>query len=122
MPDLLIKGNAILPDRVVKDAVVRCRNGRIVEVHDDGGRAAGEPVVDYSGDYIAPGFVDIHVHGGAGADYMDGTVKAVRTINAAHARHGTTSIFPTTTTGSFEQLDGMIRACETVQAGAETDG
>jgi N-acetylglucosamine-6-phosphate deacetylase len=116
MSDLLIKGNVILPDRLVADAILRSRNGRIVEVHDHVNCAAGETFIDCSGDYLAPGFVDVHVHGGAGADYMDGTVEAIRAINAAHARCGTTSIFPTTTTGSFEQLDRMVKACELVQA------
>jgi N-acetylglucosamine-6-phosphate deacetylase len=37
--------------------------------------------------------VDIHTHGGAGSDYMDGTPEAVRISNRAHARHGTT-VFP----------------------------
>ena len=54
---------------------------------------------------------------------MDGTEEAVRTANIAHAKHGTTSIFPTTTTGSFEQLDGMVKSCENVQrTWTPTDG
>jgi N-acetylglucosamine-6-phosphate deacetylase len=54
---------------------------------------------------------------------MDGTIAAVKTINRAHARHGTTSIFPTTTTGSFRQLDQLVSACEVVQASwAPSDG
>ena len=71
--------------------------------------------VDAGSGYIAPGFVDIHVHGGDGADYMDGTVEAVTTANRCHARHGTTSIFPTTTTGSREQITAMLRACQQLQ-------
>jgi len=71
--------------------------------------------VDAGGGYLAPGFVDIHVHGGDGADYMDGTAASVRTANRCHARHGTTTIFPTTTTGAPAQIDAMLDACAAVQ-------
>ncbi len=53
-------------------------------------------VVDANGGYILPGFVDQHVHGGGGADFMDGTPDAYRTVAETHASHGTTSIVPTT--------------------------
>ncbi|BCH33051.1 N-acetylglucosamine-6-phosphate deacetylase [Mesorhizobium sp. L-8-10] len=112
---LLIRGKVILPEGIVDDAVVRCENGRIVAVELFAPRHVSEDLVDCSGSYVSPGFVDIHVHGAAGADYMDGTAEAVRMANRAHARHGTTSLFPTTTTGSFGQLDAMVRSCEEVR-------
>jgi N-acetylglucosamine-6-phosphate deacetylase len=123
MGNLLIKGNVILPEGIVEDAIIRFENERIVNIEDFRSKHLEEEIIDYTGDYLSPGFVDIHVHGGAGADYMDGTEEAVRTANIAHAKHGTTSIFPTTTTGSFEQLDGMVKSCENVQrAWTPTDG
>ena len=57
----------------------------------------------------------MHVHGGANADYMNGDTELVVLANKAHASHGTTSVFPSTTTGSFSQLDRMVDACESVQ-------
>jgi N-acetylglucosamine-6-phosphate deacetylase len=115
-------GIAILPDRLLPDAVVICRAGRIAAVRP--ARTTRVPreaqVVDARGGFISPGFVDIHVHGGDGADYMDGTPEAVRTVNRAHARHGTTSIFPTTTTGSPAQLAAMLDACAEVQRAWKT--
>jgi N-acetylglucosamine-6-phosphate deacetylase len=57
----------------------------------------------------------MHVHGGEGADYMDGTCEAVRTANRAHLRRGTTSIFPTTTTGTSAELNAMLSACAEVR-------
>jgi N-acetylglucosamine-6-phosphate deacetylase len=123
MGNLLIKGNVILPTRIVEDAVIRFENERIVNVEEFAPKHLEEEIIDCAGDFLSPGFVDLHVHGGAGGDYMDGTDEAVRTANIAHAKHGTTSIFPTTTTGSFEQLDRMVKACENVQrAWTPTDG
>jgi N-acetylglucosamine-6-phosphate deacetylase len=109
---LVTNGTAILADRLLEDAAVLCRDGRIEAVGPRSEIAGGGgQVVDAEGGYIAPGFVDIHVHGGHGADFMDGAVEAVRTATRAHARHGTTSLFPTTTTGSPGQLERMLEAC-----------
>ena len=55
-------------------------------------------------DYILPGFIDLHVHGGGGKDVMEGG-DAVRTIAAIHARHGTTSMLATTMTAPPEDID-----------------
>ena len=104
-------GELILPDRTLPDGYLICENGRISAI--ETARRPGVPVIE--GRYIAPGFVDLHVHGGCGADYMDGTVEAVLTANRAHARHGTTTIFPTTTTGCTEEIDEMLSACAEVR-------
>jgi N-acetylglucosamine-6-phosphate deacetylase len=104
-------GKLVLPDNSVEDAVLIARNG-VIEY----AGAAKAPLpkdaiaVDARGGIIAPGYVDIHVHGGAGADFMDGTVDAVRTAIRCHAKHGTTTIYPTTTTGSPEQIKAMLQA------------
>jgi N-acetylglucosamine-6-phosphate deacetylase len=116
MPSILFRGNVILPTRLLPRGVVVVENERIVAV----GREVdlktpnGSIVVDAGDGYVSPGFIDIHTHGGAGSDYMDGTPEAARAVNRAHARHGTTTIFPTTTTGPPEQLAAMLDAAEDV--------
>lgn len=75
-----------------------------------------EEVVDLGGGYLAAGFVDLHVHGGAGADFMDGTAEAFRTICRAHARHGTTSLLPTTTVARHEQHLAFLEICRRLKA------
>ncbi len=113
---LFVNGSVVLPDRVLEDAVVECVDGRITRVGRSRRRVpAGVEVIDAGGGFIAPGFVDIHVHGGAGADFMDGAVEAVVAACRAHARHGTTTIFPTTTTGSPAQIEAMLAACAAAQ-------
>jgi N-acetylglucosamine-6-phosphate deacetylase len=105
-----VGGTVILPDRVVDGVGVVCRDGVITSV----GKAkppSGAQIIDLRGAYLSPGFVDIHVHGGNGADFMDATLNAVTTACIAHAKHGTTTIFPTTTTGSPDQILAMLDAC-----------
>ena len=109
---LFTNGTLVLSDRLMEDGELVVEDGMIRSVGAKRKRAkfTGR-VIDLKGSYLAPGFIDIHVHGGGGADYMDGTAEAVRVANRCHARHGTTTIFPTTTTGSREQIAGMIAAC-----------
>jgi N-acetylglucosamine-6-phosphate deacetylase len=122
---LVFAGTLVLADRLLPDGVVVCRAGKIAAV---GPRAAvalpaNARVIEAGAGFIAPGYVDIHVHGGGGADFMDGTTDAVRAACRTHGRHGTTSILPTTTTGSREQIAAMLDACEAVQAqAAPADG
>lgn len=60
--------------------------------------------IDAKGNYISPGFIDIHVHGGGGCDFMDNTKDAFLKIAEMHARYGTTSMVPTTLTSTKEDL------------------
>ncbi len=116
-----VGGSAILPDRVIEDAVVVAKAGTIRYV---GKSKKSIPkaaeIVDLGGSFLSPGFVDLHIHGGAGADVMDGTVDAVRTVCVSHAKHGTTTIFPTTSTGSHDQILAMLNACSELQSGGTT--
>jgi len=119
---LIFRGRFVLPDRVLDSGVMVVTGGRIQSIgrsrdrsgKHEAGVGYGE-IASEKGDWIVPGFVDIHVHGGAGFDYMDGTVDAVRAINRAHLRHGTTTIFPTTTTGSPKQVRSMLEACQALR-------
>ena len=54
--------------------------------------------------YLLPGFIDVHIHGIANADVMDGTEEALVTMQRALVREGTTSFLPTTLTGNFSGL------------------
>ena len=106
-----VNGTVVLPDRLLDDGMVCCEYSKIVSVGLRELLPGDVEIIDAKGGVIAPGFIDLHVHGGAGADFMDGTPEAVISVCAAHLRHGTTTLFPTTTTGSFLQIMDMIDAC-----------
>jgi N-acetylglucosamine-6-phosphate deacetylase len=78
--------------------------------------------IDAGGLYIAPGFVDIHVHGGAGSDFMDATAADVETVFRYHAAHGTTSLCPTTATAPLDEILNSLEALAHYRAGDQRWG
>lgn len=70
---------------------------------------------------ILPGFVDAHVHGGGGADTMDGP-EAVRTLARFHAAHGTTTLLPTTITNPWENVLAALEGIRKVMDGGGVPG
>ncbi|MFM8477981.1 MAG: amidohydrolase family protein, partial [Planctomycetaceae bacterium] len=110
MPAIL-NGTVVLPDRLLTDGML-LTSGKRIEAVSRRRRSAGKVGdIDARGGFIVPGFIDIHVHGGGGFDFMDGTTDAVLNSCRAHLRHGTTTLFPTTTTGSLADILEMISAC-----------
>lgn len=124
----LVGGTAILPDRLLENSVIRCVGERIESIESgattrdnvaqnsvEQDSAKHGPILDVTGKFVAPGYIDIHVHGGAGYDFMDGTLEAVERVCRAHLAHGTTTIFPTTTTGSPTQIEALLAASREAQ-------
>lgn len=70
---------------------------------------------------LLPGFVDLHVHGGGGADVMDGP-EGVRAVAAFHLRRGTTALCPTTVTRPLDELRAFVAAAGALEAGAFEPG
>ncbi len=106
-------GTIVLEDRLLPDGQVEVDEGRIVAVDSSPASAgrASRSAIDLAGGYLVPGFVDLHIHGGGGADFMDGTEAAFQTICVSHARHGTTSLLPTTTVARHEQHLAFLELC-----------
>ena len=69
---------------------------------------AGDPASN-GDDFILPGFIDLHVHGGGGRDFMQAG-DAAQTIARLHASHGTTSLLATTMTAPDSDIDHALRA------------
>jgi N-acetylglucosamine-6-phosphate deacetylase len=102
-------GRCIFPDGIREGTEVVVRQGRIIEIREKSGRSEPD-VLDLAGNYLAPGFVDIHVHGGSGRDTMEGSPEAFRAICDYHATGGTTALLLTTATAPLEAIIAVIAA------------
>jgi N-acetylglucosamine-6-phosphate deacetylase len=112
MRQAVINGTVITPSGEIRSGTVVVENGKILGIHSGRMEVAGAELVDAAGGYIVPGFIDLHVHGGGGHDFMDGTEEAFLAIAAMHARHGTTAMVPTTLTAGTETLLRTLDAYE----------
>lgn len=100
-------GNVITPQGTLEATDVLIKKN-IIKAIDKNIQAVDAVKIDATGFYVSPGFIDIHVHGGGGADFMDGTEEAFLQVAATHARYGTTAMLPTTLTSSKEELFNTI--------------
>jgi N-acetylglucosamine-6-phosphate deacetylase len=97
------------PGTSTTPADLHIHGGTIASIVPAGSTAPeGARTIDARGCAAAPGFIDLHVHGGRGADFMDATEDAFRTIAAYHAAGGTTSYLPSTATESPEAILACI--------------
>ncbi len=111
----VINGDLVLPDRIIRQSGLVLAEGRIAEVGFAGQPPEDAVVIDAGGGYILPGLVDIHLHGGGGDDFMDGTAATIRRIARIHAQHGTTTILPTTVACSLDELLRLFDLCRGIQ-------
>lgn len=100
----IINGKIITPRRIIPNGTILVESGKIVAVEEGNIEANDAVVVDAGGKYVSPGFIDIHIHGSAGADFMDGEEAAFLTIAEANTKNGTTAMTPTTLTSEKEGL------------------
>ncbi len=113
----------ITPFETVQDGVVVFKDGKIVAVGRKTDTKIPEKavVIDASDQIVAPGFIDIHVHGGKGRDVMEASYEAINEIAIFSVWHGTTSFLPTTMSASHKTLLSIVEVVRTaVEEG--TDG
>jgi N-acetylglucosamine-6-phosphate deacetylase len=112
-----LEGAVVLTDRVLEHGLVAVDGSRIAGVWDLEASPRPEGLTERTTTrlergYIAPGYIDLHVHGGGGGDFMDGDPEAVAAITETHARYGTTGLLATTLTASEEAIIKAVRAAK----------
>jgi len=106
---ILTNARLIFPDGIRDGLEVVVHDGKIDAIR-PAARARGKDVFDLAENYLAPGFVDLHVHGALGRDTMEGLAEAFRAICDFHATGGTTSLLLTTATAPIEKLVEILSA------------
>ncbi|WP_127529807.1 N-acetylglucosamine-6-phosphate deacetylase [Paenibacillus kobensis] len=111
--DQIIQGSAIIDNGLIADVVsdegpnLENRQ-RLVE---------NAVVINGEGGWLLPGFIDVHVHGGFGSDFMDANHDAYDRITKFHASHGTTGMLATTVTASHEAIEAVLTAASGYRGG-----
>jgi N-acetylglucosamine-6-phosphate deacetylase len=103
-PIKIFNGKIITPDKIIDGGSILIQSNKIAAISNGNIEVADCIAIDAKGNYISPGFIDIHVHGGGGYDFMDGTENAFLNIAATHAKFGTTSMLPTTLTSTKDSM------------------
>src|SRR3954447_379771 len=101
----------VLPDGIRDGSELVIEEGKITEIRPRSGAAA----IDLAGSYLAPGFLDLHIHGAVGRDTMEASPDAFRTICDYHASGGTTSLLLTTATAPIGDIVSVLAAVRAAQ-------
>lgn len=109
MPTVFTGGRFLLPEGVRTGLALVVRDGRIDAIVPEAEAPEGLRV-DAGGQFVSPGFIDMHVHGGWGHDFLDGTVEAYLEPARQHALHGTTTMAPSLATASYPDYERAVRA------------
>ncbi len=102
-------GRLILPD-TIENKYLYFENGVITDITDE--ELSFDTETDAEGNFVAPGFIDIHVHGGGGYEFIDSEKEAVKNAANIHFEHGTTTIYPTLSAFDY---DTTVRALECIK-------
>lgn len=107
MEKVVLKNAKIVLDNKIINGSIVLENGKITKIYENNIPECVEGI-DVKGSYIVPGFIDVHIHGAGGADAMDNTEEALRTISKYIVKHGTTNFLATTLTSSKEILKEVL--------------
>jgi N-acetylglucosamine-6-phosphate deacetylase len=105
----VVNARIVTPSGVLNHGSLKINDGIITEISNltDNPDSSLE-TIDAQGSWLLPGFIDVHVHGGAGHDFMDADEEGLAAITKFHATHGTTRMLATTLTASRDELTAVV--------------
>lgn len=107
---IIIKGCLVTPDRPMGAGWLELHGGIISRVGNDDALPPGRRLLDFGEKLVCPGFIDLHVHGGAGYDVMDCSPAAIDAVARFHARGGTTAFLGATMSAGHHRLREVLAA------------
>ncbi|WP_340031110.1 N-acetylglucosamine-6-phosphate deacetylase [Paenibacillus sp. FSL K6-1122] len=118
----LLRGKLLLADEILEDGVIAWRDGEILYAGIPEGlperiRSEALPLSVPERGLIVPGFIDIHVHGGNGEDFMDASPEVLDKITSFHSMQGTTAMLATSMTAPKERLDNVLAEVDRYRSG-----
>ncbi len=113
---VIVNAKIVLVDRVIDNGFVVIENGLIKEIK-EGKYTGNDEIFDAQGKVLMPGFIDVHVHGSCGIDFMDADVEDYQIISKSMYEEGVTTFLATTLTSGFES---MLKVARTVKEARKT--
>ena len=113
----ITNGKIILKDRIVEGKALLYTD--VIEGISDV-VPAGAEVIDACGKYVAPGLIDLHIHGYLGKDVCDGDPESIRTIAGGIVQNGVTGFLPTTMTVDKKVIVKALEVCRALQEESKT--
>ncbi len=115
----IINGKIILKDRIVEGAALLYSD--VIEgILPTDQLPEGTEIIDAKGGYVAPGLIDIHIHGYLGKDVCDGTEESIRTISKGLLANGVTGYLPTTMTVDMKVIKQALEVCRALKEESKT--
>jgi len=110
METIIINAKIVTESEVLDDGYISFSNEKICSIghSNDIKKIPFKNVIDANGGIVLPGFIDNHVHGGNGYDFMDADKKGLDEITRFHLCNGTTTLLATTVSAPKEELDNML--------------
>lgn len=124
---ILSNARLIFPEGIRDGLDLVIANGKISEIREPA-NAAANGRIDLHGNFLAPGFIDLHLHGAVGRDTMEASEEAFRAICDYHASGGTTSLLLTTVTAPIDEIARVLsaaakfRLCDVRVLGVHVEG
>src|SRR5262245_62711223 len=107
----------VFPDGIRDGNEVVVEQEKIAGNQERPSRHRKHEIIDLNGNYLAPGFIDLHVHGALGHDTMEASAEAFRTISEFHASGGTTSLLLTTATAPLNEIAKILQSVRDSRSG-----
>lgn len=108
----IINGRVLTPQGWIEGGSVVIEGNKIKAVKDCDCLEEGAEVIDAKGCVVVPGGIEMHVHGGGGRDFMEGTEEAFRVAVDAHLQYGTTAIYPTLSSSTIPMIEKAVETCD----------
>lgn len=120
MLTLITNGKILISQGWIENGWLILENSQIISIGQGATDVVADKIIDANGNYVLPGGIDIHVHGGGGRDFMEGSEEAFRTAATTHLKYGTTAIYPTLSASSTEMIMAAVATTEKLMSEANS--
>ena len=119
---LAIKNGQIITENEIKSGVALLFDDKILDIVSKNDIPKEAEVIDAEGGYVAPGFIDLHIHGYLGRDVCDASEESMRIISKGLLENGVTGYLPTTMTVDMKTVEDAIDVCRKLMGEDDFDG